>query len=101
MVIVFLTNKGYTLIEMLLVIIVISLFALTGIYINKDYSYDYYDYLNEYLLKQSEAMLDREDKSMEYGISFNSMGHINQARTIKFDNRDLVIHLGNGYAFIR
>ena len=58
----------------------------------------YYDYLNEYVLKQSEAMRYRKPVVYEKGVSFNSMGHVNQGRTIDFLRHKVIIHLGNGYA---
>ena len=57
----------------------------------------YYGYLNEYVLKQSEAMRDRRSVVYEKGVSFNSMGHVNQGRTIDFLRHKVIVHLGNGY----
>ena len=57
----------------------------------------YYSYLNEYVLKQSEAMRDRKPVRYEKGVSFNSMGHVNQGRTIDFLRHKVIVHLGNGY----
>lgn len=57
----------------------------------------YYSYLNEYVLKQSEAMRDRKSVNYEKGVSFNSMGHVNQGRTIDFLRHKVIVHLGNGY----
>ncbi len=57
----------------------------------------YYSYLNEYVLKQSEAMRDRKPVNYEKGVSFNSMGHVNQGRTIDFLRHKVIVHLGNGY----
>lgn len=58
----------------------------------------YYSYLNEYVQKQSEAMRDRKAVNYEKGVSFNSMGHVNQGRTIDFLRHQVIVHLGNGYA---
>lgn len=57
----------------------------------------YYSYLNEYVLKQSEAMRSRRPVVYEKGVSFNSMGHVNQGRTIDFLRHKVIVHLGNGY----
>ena len=57
----------------------------------------YYSYLNEYVLRQSEAMRDRKSVIYEKGVSFNSMGHVNQGRTIDFLRHKVIVHLGNGY----
>lgn len=58
----------------------------------------YYSYLNEYVLKQSQAMRDRKPVTYDKGVSFNSMGHVNQGRTIDFQRHKVIVHLGNGYA---
>ena len=58
----------------------------------------HYSYLNEYVLKQSEAMKYRKPVTYEKGVSFNSMGHVNQGRTIDFLRHKVIVHLGNGYA---
>ena len=59
---------------------------------------DNYYFLNNYLYNQSLAILNKEKISLDYGVSFNEMGHVNQARTIEFKNHSVIIHLGNGYA---
>ena len=91
------TDKGFTMLEMLIGLIIISSF---GIITLNRYTYSdnqIYEYINNYLLAQSEALTQRKDVYYDKGIYFNSMGHVNQARTLNFKNHKLIIHLGNGY----
>lgn len=91
-------NKGFSMLEMLICICLISTLMLLSISNTNNLNLDHYGFLNEYLLAQSKAILNREDLSMGKGVTFNGMGHVNQARTIEFGNHEVIIHLGNGYA---
>lgn len=84
--------------EMIVCMCVICAFMLLSINNVKSVNFEYCYFLNDYLLKQSMAILNKEKVSIEHGVSFNSMGHVNQARTIDFNNHSVIIHLGNGYA---
>lgn len=91
-------QKGFSMLEMLVCLIIISGLMLVSLRNTNNINLDHYYFLNEYALKQSEAMLNKEDESIGNGVSFNSMGRVNQARTIEFNNHKVIIHLGNGYA---
>lgn len=80
---------------------IISAFTIIGLHGNHRFSLDHYYFMSDYLLKQSEALCSRETVVCDKGITFNSMGHVNQGRTIRFADHELIIHLGNGYAFFR
>lgn len=95
------TKKGFSLLEMLVCMVIISAFMLVSLRNTNRLNLDHYYFLNDYLYKQSEAMITRQGVSIGSGIYFNSMGHVNQARTIDFLNHSIVIHLGNGYATIK
>ncbi|MBQ6492677.1 MAG: prepilin-type N-terminal cleavage/methylation domain-containing protein [Erysipelotrichaceae bacterium] len=95
------TEKGYTLLEMLLSLMIVTAMLLLSLNLKHGFSLDHYYYLNDYLLLQSEAMLEKQDRPYKNGIYINSMGHINLARTIDFGNHQVIVHLGNGYASIR
>lgn len=84
--------------EMLICICLLSTFMLLSLSNANRLNLDYYYFLNEYLLSQSKAIANKENVSIGRGISFNSMGHVNQARTIDFGKHSVIIHLGNGYA---
>ena len=95
------TEKGFTLIELLLSLMVITGMLLIGLNFAHEFRLDHYYFLSEYNLIQSEAMLKRQSRVYEHGVSFNSMGHVFQGKTIPFSRHEVVVHLGNGYAFIR
>lgn len=94
-------KKGFSMLEMLVCLCIISAFMLVSISNTNRLNLDHYYFLNDYELKQSQAILNREETPVGSGIYFNSMGHVNQAKTIEFKNRSVVIHLGNGYASIK
>lgn len=87
--------------EMLLSLFVMMALITLTLTNTNNMNLEHYSFLNEYLLTQTEATLDKEDKDIGHGIYFNSMGHVNQAKTIEFDKHDVIVHLGNGYATIK
>lgn len=95
------TDKGYTLLEMLICLMIISVMALFALNYHKLQELDHMYFLNDYLIFQSETILHKKASTYQKGITFNEMGHVNQARTINFGKYDVIIHLGNGYASIR
>lgn len=95
------STKGFTLIELLACMLVISIMLLLSLRNYSELKLDHYYFMNDYLECQSLAIKNRREQSYQRGIYFNSMGHINQARTVTIANHDIVVHLGNGYATIR
>lgn len=95
--IVLMTKKGYSMVEMLVCLCIVSALLMVSIRKTGILSVEHYSYLNNYLLIQSKAILNKEYIPYEKGVTFNSMGHVNQARTIDFKNHKVIIHLGNGY----
>ena len=91
------TDKGFTLLEILLTIIIISAISLLGLTKYKPYDKKIYSYMSDYLIRQAEALSKREEVLFDSGIYFNSMGHVNQGRSIRIDGNKMIIHLGNGY----
>lgn len=91
------TKKGYTMLEMLVVMIIVCAVASLGLRKISNVNYEQYIFMNEYCKKQSEAIMKVEKVEYEKGIYFNEMGHVNMARTIEINNHNIVIHLGNGY----
>lgn len=91
-------EKGFSMLEMLVCMRILSAFSVVTLTNTNKLNLEHYEFLNDYCLKQSEAMKDNESKEVSKGVYFNGMGHVNQARTIDFFNHKVIIHLGNGYA---
>lgn len=94
------TKKGYSMLEMLVCVLIISTLMLLTLQDTNRLNIDHYSFLNNYLIGQSSAMADRQKVVMDVGIYFNTMGHVNHAKTIDFNNHSIIIHLGSGYATI-
>ena len=92
------SEKGYSMLEMLASLLIISVLMLISLNKTNSINLEHYYFLNNYLLTQSETMLNKKSDSVGHGVYFNSMGRVNQARTIEFDKHKVIIHLGNGYA---
>lgn len=96
------SNKGFTLIEMCMAILIISL--LTALYLPcADFAgTNYYTYADAYLLKQSEAMagayLTEYQDDGNGTVTFNPKGNVRSAMTLHFDDQErvIVIELGTG-----
>ena len=82
---------------MLISTCIITSLGLLFLNINQSINLEHYSFMNDYLLSQSKIMLKKESEVYQKGIRFNSMGHINQARTIDYRRHKVIIHLGNGY----
>ena len=95
------TEKGFTLLEMLVCILMLSAVGLLSLSFRSKLSLDHYRFLNEAMLKQSEAIRERRTVTYEQGISYNSMGRINMARTVHFERKKITFNLSSGYAFIK
>lgn len=97
MVIVYQTDKGYTMLQMLISLCIITSLSLLYLNFNHTLELKHLQFMNDYLLLQSLSMKDKQDVIFEKGIRFNSMGHVNQGRSISFNRHDVIVHLGNGY----
>lgn len=98
MAIVLKNKKGFSMLEMLICMVMLSSLVLLTLNNTNSLNLDYCYFLNDYLYLQSEALLKRHDVTVDKGIYFNNMGHVNQAKTIDFTNHKVIIHLGSGYA---
>ncbi len=87
--------------ELLIVLFIISTMSLLAVNHHHSVETGHFDFLNRYLLTQSEAILGRKSETCAGGVWFNEMGHVNMGRTISFGRHEVVIHLGNGYATYR
>lgn len=91
------TKKGFAMLEMLICMIIVSALLLISIRNNNTLYLDHLYFIDDYLLKQSEAIKSKENVQIGEGLYFNSMGHVNKAKTIHFQNHNVIVHLGNGY----
>lgn len=96
-------NNGFTLIEMLIVIVILSSLYVFSLSSMKLRSFDYYDFYDAYLVKKSKAMLTGDPDEIIVNnkqIRFNQNGNVNQANTIEFQIgpkvRKFTIQLGSG-----
>ena len=100
------SNKGYTLIEMLIVLLVMSLMILiTPVLTSYDFAIN--DFFNEYTYAQFKAIKDVKSYELKnihitnhYPISFNTKGNINISQTILLNGKNkkikLTLLLGSG-----
>ena len=95
------TKKGYSMLEMLICMCILTSMIILCVSNYGELNMDSYYFLNDYLLKQASALANKENSEINNEIYFNSMGHINQARTIEFPNHKIIIHLGTGYATLQ
>ncbi len=92
------SNKGFTLLEMLIVLSIVCLFFTITLFHRTSIDEDYYSFSSKYLYLQSEAMRKAEKVSLEdYDIYFNSKGNVNRAQTLSFSNfKKIIVELGGG-----
>lgn len=93
-----LNRKGFTLLEMCVVVFIISLLTVVmhaGVFHLDSAYYGFYD---QYLFLQSQAMTSHTRVNFDtYPITFNEKGNIKQARTISFErHRTIILELGGG-----
>ncbi len=100
-------NKGFTLVEMILVLFVISTFTVLVLPLISFPNLDYYLFANEYLLFQSECIKENKQEEFysevsvnyNYPIVFNEKGNVQMAQTITFpfeESLKLISQLGGG-----
>ena len=98
------TKKGYTMLELLLTLMIISSLFVILLRSFNEPNIDYLLFMNDYLLGQKEALVNREEFILnnDYGkpISFNKDGKVNMGQTLDINNHSIVIHIGSGYATI-
>lgn len=95
-------KKAFTLIDMLLTMIIISSLLVLSLQKEVVVNSDWINFSNDFLKTKTDSIINKKENELDslYGysyMSFNSNGHINQANTIGFNNKKVIIHLGNGY----
>ena len=95
-------TKGYTLIELCVVISILSLFM--GFHLNQMNEIDtsYYEFYDQYHYEQSQAIAaSKKVESNTYNYAFNEHGNVNHADTYHFKNGDIVVELGSGTLVVK
>ncbi len=90
--------KGFTLLEMMVTLCIISLFLTLTLIKRTSIDEEYYRFSSQYLFTQSEALRKAQRESIdERNISFNAIGNVNKAQTILFsNNKKIIVELGGG-----
>ena len=94
-----LNKKGFTLVEMCIVLMIISLFTLFALPIKMNHFLDDYTWPIDYLEHQTESILQSKEivfDSDHATIRFNEKGNVRNAQTIKIQNILVVSELGEG-----
>ena len=95
-------KKGFSLLEVLLTLVVISSLLVISLSAFNKPNLDYLSFMNEYLKVQTDSIVNREGSEInsihtKEHIHFNANGNVNGGRTVNISNRSIVIHIGNGY----
>lgn len=90
-------KKGFSLLEILLTLVIVSSMLVLTLPFYSDLDLKHLYFLNDYLLKQKDSLISHERNDVDYGITFNENGRVNQAKTIDINSHKLIVHLGNGY----
>ena len=94
-------NRGFTMLDTLVSLFIVSLMLLVGLPKMNVVNTEHYSFMNDYLLRQSEAFTRKEKTYLDgYPIYFNRNGHVNLGNTFEFKNHKVIVMLGNGYARI-
>ena len=87
--------------EMLICLMMIASLSLLVLSFHGYQVPEHYYFLNDLMLSQSEALLQRREQTFQNGIRYNSMGHIDMARTLEFGKQKITLNLGSGYALVK
>lgn len=95
-------KKGFSLLEVLLTLVIISSLLVVSISTFSKPNLDYLSFINEYLSTQTNSIVNKNTNELKNDytrehIYFNANGNVNGGRSIEISNRNIVIHLGNGY----
>lgn len=91
-------NKGYTLLSILLVLMMLSSFMVLSLNMFKDFDDSHLIFINNYLNNQADSLTNRSENTIEGSNNhFNKNGHVAKAESIEIGNHKVIIHLGNGY----
>ncbi|MCI5774571.1 MAG: type II secretion system GspH family protein [Erysipelotrichaceae bacterium] len=98
-----LNKRGFTMLEMVICLMIISIISLLGLNFKELKIKDYHQFIYDYWLAQLASMLNRENVNVDmqgcnfsFPAYFNSKGNINMAQTIECDGKQITIQLGPG-----
>lgn len=93
-------NKGFTLVEMCIVILSLSSLTLVCLPAFELSNTEWYLFPSRYFHEQSKSILESEENEVEMEdgdvIHFNNKGNVRSAKTIRIGNRKIVVELGGG-----
>lgn len=99
------SNKGFLLVELCIVTLSLGFITCLCMHSYETEQAAYYEFSDEYLCKQSEAIAKSQkmEMSVDFGspITWNEDGNVNQARTICFGKKKIIIELGGGRIVFR
>lgn len=95
-------KKGFSLLEILLTLFIISSLLVISLSSFHKPNLDYLAFMNEYLKIHTKSLVDREEYELSNDytlerIHFNSNGNVNKGRSVDISNHQVIVHLGNGY----
>lgn len=93
-------NKGFTLVEMCIVILSLSTLTLLCLPAHEMSHADWYLFPSIFWKKQSASILYCEENELEtedgFIVHFNAKGNVSQAKTISIGEKKIVVELGGG-----
>lgn len=98
-------NKGFTLIEMLVVLLIISLLmSIFSLKITYKYHKSTNMLINEIVYLQFEAIYENDDRyydEYDMDIHFNRIGNVNHADSYQYYQDEIIVLLGTGRMYNR
>jgi competence protein ComGC len=97
------SKKGYILIELLIVLLIMSVLEIIFLPQLKEPKLNSYNFKNDYLLAQTIALVNNEKVIVDTGkyninskLELNSKANVNKAQSLNIDNHKIIITLGMG-----
>lgn len=91
------TKKGFSMLEILLTLCIVGSLLLVSLSYTNKLNLDHLSFMDSYERNKCDSLLFHRSNVINKGVSFNSDGNVNKAKTIEFNNHKIIIHLGNGY----
>ena len=91
------TNKGYTLLEVLLTVLLVAMMSVLAISFFEKPEFDHYFFMNDFLRAQSRSLAFHQREDLNEGLHFTADGHINLGKTLNYGKHNVIVHIGNGF----